>query len=114
MKSFTSSLCALILLATAALSHSDLTTSTPGDSATVAAPVTQIDLAFGDDVRLTRVHLTQDGIEAADLDLAGYSGFAKEFMFDVPELGAGAYQVEWRGLGVDGHQMTGTFSFVVE
>jgi methionine-rich copper-binding protein CopC len=29
-------------------------------------------------------------------------------------MGAGVYQIEWRGLGVDGHPMSGSFSFEVK
>jgi len=29
-------------------------------------------------------------------------------------MGPGIYEVEWRGLGADGHALNGTFSFTVK
>ena len=38
----------------------------------------------------------------------------KIFAIPMQSMGEGTYEIEWRGLGEDGHPMNGTFGFTVE
>ena len=51
---------------------------------------------------------------AVELDLGDQNSFATEFIVPVIGMGPGSYKIEWRGLGIDGHAMTGEFMFTVE
>ncbi|MDE4134983.1 copper resistance protein CopC [Phaeobacter sp. QD34_3] len=103
-----------VLLATQALAHSKISGSSPADGAVLSQPPARIELTFAKHIRLTRVKLlSQDGSDRP-LDLGSQTSFGREFSLPVHELGQGVYQIEWRGLGQDGHAMTGGFSFSVE
>ncbi len=43
-----------------------------------------------------------------------YKGMEIDFTVPMQSVGSGTYVIDWRGLGADGHAMTGSFSFVVE
>lgn len=49
-----------------------------------------------------------------DLDLDAFSGFISSYAIPMQYIGAGTYQIEWRGLGDDGHPMNAIFSFTVD
>jgi len=51
---------------------------------------------------------------SVELDLGDQKSFATEFVVPVEQMGSGTYQIEWRGLGIDGHAMTGEFMFTVD
>ncbi len=108
-------LIALVLcltLGVAAHAHTPLKTSAPAADAAVAAP-TAIELAFGGDVRLTSVALTDAGGVAKHLD-AVPTEIASTFSLAVHEpLAPGAYKVVWRAVGGDTHIITGEFAFTV-
>lgn len=101
------------IVVAAAHAHTPLTSSTPADKASVAAPVQEIALQFGADVRLTAVALA---------DTAG----AKKKVGDVPtavaatftiavrdELAPGDYVATWRAVGADTHVISGEIHFTV-
>ncbi|WP_299598286.1 copper resistance CopC family protein [uncultured Tateyamaria sp.] len=102
-----------LIWATAAAAHSPLESTVPVNEAVVEEVPSEIVLDFKGNVRLTRVTLTHAAHEA-DLDLDGFNGFVSDYTIPMQSMGAGTYQIEWRGLGDDGHTMNGTFSFTVE
>ena len=106
---------ALIFAALSApvFAHSDINKTIPSDGDVLASAPAVIGLAFADDIRLTRVKLTY-GDEALNLDLGSQTSFRTEYSVPMPAMGSGMYQVEWRGLGTDGHALVGGFEFVVE
>ncbi|WP_095588175.1 copper resistance CopC family protein [Actibacterium ureilyticum] len=104
----------LSALATGASAHSRVDTTTPADGATLAAAPAEIALNFADDIRLTRVDLTHADQSAVQLDLGAQKAFGRAFTLPLGVDGPGAYRIEWRGLGQDGHAMQGAFSFTVE
>jgi methionine-rich copper-binding protein CopC len=65
-------------------------------------------------MRLTKVEMTHADTYAGPLEIGAQSGFVKEFSLPFVPMGPGVYQIEWRGLGSDGHPMNGTFSFEVK
>ncbi|WP_120499139.1 copper resistance CopC family protein [Roseovarius sp. EL26] len=102
-----------MIWATSTSAHSPLETTLPANGATLTEAPREIILNFTGSIRLTRLTLIHTEHET-DLDLDGYSGFVSDYTIPMHSVGAGTYQVEWRGLGNDGHPMNGTFSFTVE
>ena len=104
----------LALTSAQALAHSEKESMTPADGAILDAVPETIGLRFNDGMRLTKVEMTHAGTQVETLDVGAQSGFVKEFSLPLVPMGSGLYQIEWRGLGVDGHPMTGVFSFEVK
>jgi methionine-rich copper-binding protein CopC len=108
-------LIALVLgltLAVAAQAHTPLKTSAPAADAAVGAP-TAIELAFGGDVRLTSVALTDSGGAAKHLDAVPTEVGSMFSLAVHGPLAPGAYKVVWRAVGGDTHIITGEFAFTV-
>jgi methionine-rich copper-binding protein CopC len=103
----------LVVFGTSAFAHSKKEGMSPPDGAVVEAIPEMIELRFNDGMRLTKVEMTHADTHTEILDLGGQSGFVKEFSLPLMSMGDGLYQIDWRGLGVDGHPMNGTFSFDV-
>lgn len=103
----------ILFFATPVAAHSPLEATVPAHGAVVTDVPAEIAMEFKGAIRLTRVTLTHAGKDSRDLDLDGGSGFVPRYALPLPALGAGLYQIEWRGLGSDGHAMNGTFSFTV-
>ncbi len=102
------------LWATGAMAHSPLDATTPANEAIVTEMPTEVLMDFKGDIRLTRVSITHADTHSMDMDLGDQTAFTQEFALPMHDMGAGTYVVEWRGLGVDGHALNGTFSFTVE
>lgn len=105
----------LILSTTLAFAHSDMKTTSPKNQAKLDAAPEMLHLTFSAPARVMKVvmtHTTADGANEMRLEVP-----SRELVDEVhltPEFpGAGAYRVEWRALGEDGHVMTGEFSFDV-
>ena len=94
--------------------HSQAQETNPADGAIVAQMPSEIGLTFTDKLRLTKLEVRRSDGVVQDIDLSAHKSFATEFALPLNAMGAGDYEVEWRGLGVDGHAMTGSFSFRVE
>lgn len=103
----------LLAFASLAGAHTPLTASTPAAKGTVAAPVREIVLEFGGDVRLTAVVLT-DAQGSAKKLAAVPTKVASKFSIAVQDdLKPGAYTVNWRAVGADTHVVSGDFAFTV-
>jgi methionine-rich copper-binding protein CopC len=100
--------------ATGAAAHSAMDETTPADEAVLAEAPSEIVMNFLHDIRLTKVRLTHADHSAVDLDLSAYKGMEIDFTVPMQSMGSGTYVIDWRGLGADGHAMTGSFNFVVE
>ncbi|MFT4784729.1 MAG: methionine-rich copper-binding protein CopC [Paracoccaceae bacterium] len=104
----------MVLVGTSAFAHSKKEGMTPADGAVVETIPESIELRFNDGMRLTKVEMTHADTYAGPLEIGAQSGFVKEFSLPFVPMGPGVYQIEWRGLGSDGHPMNGTFSFEVK
>ena len=104
----------LVFFATNLLAHSAPETMVPVDGAVLDVVPEKIEIRFDDGMRLTKVEMTHGATQSETLDLGTQSGFETEFLVPLVSMGAGVYQIEWRGLGVDGHPMSGSFSFEVK
>ncbi len=103
----------LVAFTSIAAAHTPLTASVPAANATVSAPVKEIVLEFGGDVRLTAVVLTD--AQGGNKKVAAVpAAIAKKFTLAVEEdLRPGAYTVNWRAVGGDTHVVSGDFRFTV-
>lgn len=102
------------MLSTSAIAHSKVAKYQPQDGASLAEVPAQIELEFTKDIRLTKVELSHKGDPVVAFDLQDYAKFSRSFSLPLTAMGAGAYLVQWRGLGNDGHVMQGKFEFTVE
>ena len=105
---------AAMLWATGVVAHSPLSGTTPAHEAIIAEVPTEVLLEFKGDISLTRVTMTHEDHPSVDMDLTGHSGFISSYAIPVQPMGTGEYVIEWRGLGTDGHALTGSFHFTVE
>ncbi len=104
---------ALLALASTALAHTELVSSVPRWKSTVSAPVKEVMLEFGGDVRLTAVVLA-DSDGATKKVGPVPTAVAKKFTIPVDEpLPPGDYKVTWRAVGSDTHVVTGEVRFKV-
>ena len=102
---------ACCLLSGTAVSHTQLSGSTPADAATLDVAPTEVELSFSEAVRLTAVTIASGGDKTSlDIELADP---ATEFAVALPELGPGEYVVEWRALSQDTHVVTGEIRFSI-
>jgi methionine-rich copper-binding protein CopC len=104
---------ALVGLALPAYAHTPLTSSAPAAGSTVAAPVKELVLEFGGDVRLTVLALADAaGAKKALADLP--TAIQKKFAVAVrDELAPGDYVATWRAVGADTHVVSGEIKFTV-
>ncbi|QXT39481.1 copper resistance CopC family protein [Gymnodinialimonas ceratoperidinii] len=114
MNLFTLAAASLVLSSAAAFAHSDDMTTLPADGDVMETAPEEITFSFDDALRMTRVELIRDDADAEDLDLGDQQSFTTEFAVPLTEVGPGSYLIEWRGLGIDGHPVQGSFSFDVE
>ncbi len=103
-----------MFLATSAVAHSPLRSTTPENAAVLTEVPAEISMEFTNDIRLARVDMTHDDHPTVTLELGGQTSFATGFVLPMDDMGDGTYLIEWRGLGADGHVMQGQFSFSVE
>ncbi|MDT0445898.1 copper resistance CopC/CopD family protein [Streptomyces johnsoniae] len=105
----------LLLGATPAAAHAELTGTTPGDGEVVAAAPDRVTLTFSESVSLA-----DDAIRVLDPEGAGVhsGGFTDEGdnTWAVPlegGLGDGTYTVAWHAVSADSHPISGAFTFSI-
>ena len=106
---------ALACAVTPAAAHSLLLESSPAANTTVEAAPPALRLRFNNRIekRLSRVRIVDERGQTRDLPVAEDGG-ADQLMASVPAVTPGRYRVEWQVLSVDGHVVTGRFSFTVK
>jgi methionine-rich copper-binding protein CopC len=100
--------------ANTAVAHSPLKATTPSDGSVISVAPTEVSLGFKGKIRLTRVSVSKSDQTKIDLDLSSGKGFVSDYTIPFQSMGNGTYLIEWRGLGDDGHALTGKFSFTVK
>lgn len=114
MKTFIALFAAALLLAPiGAAAHSSAKPGVPEDGATLASPPEVLRLEFTGPMRITMLKLIgPDG----EVGLVRTDGMAPVTTLEATPSGAmvpGAYAVEWRGMGADGHIMEGATRFTI-
>ncbi|MDB5370053.1 MAG: copper resistance protein CopC [Roseomonas sp.] len=98
----------------AASAHAMLHTSDPVDGATLNASPRALNLAFTEDCRVTTLRLLDESGRERQVRREGGRAASSKATATVAEaLPAGAYRLEWRAMGDDGHVMGGTVRFAV-
>lgn len=105
---------ALTLTANSAYAHSDVNKTDPENGAVLNEIPANLDLTFADKIRITKVEISHGPHTNMELDLGEQTSFTKKITVPTMDMGAGVYTVNWRGLGADGHAMTGEFMFEVK
>ena len=107
-------LVAMLFVAGQASAHSKINSTTPSNGEVIASVPEVVEMQFGNKLRLVKVEMTHEDHPTVDLDISAYKSFENSFSIPMNKMGAGTYKLEWRGLGVDGHALSGEFSFEVE
>ncbi|WMS43485.1 copper resistance protein CopC [Acuticoccus sp. MNP-M23] len=105
---------AIVMAPGLALAHSAAKPGAPADGETLSAPPELVRLNFGDPMRITVLKLVGP---AGEVKLARTDGMQPVTTLEARpegEMGAGAYEIEWRGMSADGHIMKGTVDFQIE
>ncbi|TVO63909.1 copper resistance protein CopC [Spiribacter aquaticus] len=103
----------LSLAAGSVNAHSMVTSSTPADGATVGESPERIAVALSAPMRIVSVTLrAEDGTDYAVSAMAGRSA-SDRLVVEPPNLPAGDYTLEWRGLSGDAHTLSAALSFTV-
>ena len=106
---------ALVLLAPAAASaHAMLHSSDPADGSTLNASPRALHLMFSEECRVTSLRLLDEAGKERQIRREGGREAASHATATVPAaLPPGAYRIEWRAMGGDGHVMSGAVRFAV-
>ena len=100
-----------------ALAHATLRRADPPDGSHVPRPPQVLRLEFSEAVSpaRSRIDLVSPDSQRRALSLRGEEGVRNVLVADVPTLMlAGAYRVEWRLIGPDGHAVSGRYAFSVD
>jgi len=104
---------ASLLFATgAAWGHAHVRSSEPGDRTTLPASPTKLVVRFNEAVRVAVLTIQKDGAKPAPLKPLPKAA-AADIEVPLPSLVPGAYTVQWRVAGDDGHVTGGTIRFAV-
>lgn len=105
---------AFLFLAASSFAHTGLDSSIPTDGAMLMESPKTVELDFTADVNLIKFEIVKkmDGT-AVEVDFTPSATANSYFSVPMPELAMGHYQVNWSLLGGDGHQIEGSFDFMV-
>ncbi|MFC3125098.1 copper resistance protein CopC [Pseudoroseomonas globiformis] len=103
-----------ILVSGAASAHAMLHSSDPPDGATLDASPRTLNLAFSEECRVTALRLLDEGGREQEVRREGGRAASSRVTATLAgPLRPGAYRLEWRALGSDGHVMSGAVRFAV-
>jgi methionine-rich copper-binding protein CopC len=97
-----------------AFAHADLEKTIPAANANLASAPTELVLVYEKPVMLMKLTLNE-AIKGTDVNFnfKASSNLMETHKFPLPNLGEGQYTVNWTAMGKDGHNMSGSFTFVV-
>lgn len=105
---------ALLLLAGPVLAHSQKEVVVPPENATVKGSPPAIEMSFDTAMRITQIRLVDSAGKSFLLNRTDRMAPVTKFSAKPATLSPGAYNVEWKGISVDGHAMEGKWSFKVQ
>lgn len=103
----------LLLISGALWAHTDLTHSVPAQGEVLTESPEQVQLKFGQAVRLMRLRLMDGEGEPVAINFKPSAAMAKQYQHSLPPLDNGRYTVEWGAMAEDGHNMSGSFEFTL-
>lgn len=102
------------MMPNAASAHAVLHSSDPSEGATLSAPPRTLHLMFSEDCRVTTLRLLDEAGKEQQVRREGGRAAASHATATVTTpLRPGAYRLEWRAMGDDGHVMSGAVKFAV-
>ena len=104
---------ALLVLAPSAFGHASLESVTPNDGAALESPPAEVVIEFTADVADNVKEAALLGPNGAKIDDAWAARGPRITIVPTEALADGAWTVEWRVLGGDGHPLTGSSAFTV-
>nr|WP_198044809.1 copper resistance protein CopC [Lysinibacillus timonensis] len=101
-----------VMLSTTAFAHSNLTSSTPSDGEVVDGNLKELKLQFDTSIENTSsLTLLSENGEQIPVTI---SVNTNTLVAQIPApLKNGTYEVDWKVIGEDGHQIDGTYLFMV-
>jgi methionine-rich copper-binding protein CopC len=103
-----------VLVPGTASAHAMLHSSDPADGATLNASPRTLILAFTEECRVTSLRLVDEGGREHQVRREGGRAASSQATATLAApLRAGAYRLEWRAMGDDGHVMSGAVRFAV-
>jgi len=99
-----------------AAAHTRVEMTAPADGDTAHGAVREVRLRFSRGVEgaLTTLSLSRDGNHVASGGTGVPQTDGREYVLALPRpLDPGAYEVQWKTVGADGHVLQGSFDFVV-
>ena len=112
MKTMWNVLLATLLVPGLAMAHAKLEMTVPAADSVIAAMPAQVMLHFSEAVKITALTIEKEGGKEK-VDIKVPPGASSMVQAQPPNLGAGVYLLNWRGLSDDGHVMSGTVRFTV-
>ena len=105
---------AVLIAPAGASAHAMLHSSDPGDGATLNSSPRALHLMFTEKCRVTSLRLLDEAGKERRIRREGGREAASHATATVPSsLPPGAYRIEWRAMGGDGHVMSGAVRFAV-
>lgn len=104
----------ILISATNAMAHVDLTSSTPAMHASITTAPKSLVLNFSGEVMLMNIKLLDAQRTNIPLNYKVNHDLKKIFNVPVPELKKGKYFVVWTTMGKDGHNMNNEYSFTIK
>ena len=118
----------LLILPMTANAHSPLASSSPQNGETLDAPPTEIVMVFKLPAKLIKVNLRKfsnkqekrllgglfgGGGELVTLGTSFLMKIGERHVIPLPSLASGAYSLDWRAIGEDGHVIKGDLAFKI-
>lgn len=97
----------------AAYAHSSQQPGTPRDGETLSAAPEIVRLKFSGPMRITVLKLVGPAGEVPLTRTDGMQPVTALEASPTGDMAPGAYEIEWRGMGEDGHVMEGTIDFTI-
>lgn len=91
--------------------HSSLKSSSPSNEAHLMETPKDIQLEFGQEVRLMKLNLLDKNGDEIKLDFSISEQSSLTFETVIPMIKPGMYKVKWMAMGGDAHKMKGQFTF---
>lgn len=105
---------ALLILTFGVLAHTNLVETKPAADARLESSPEQLELTFGGKLRLMNVELINEKNQPVGISFVPSTEPDLHFRVALPTLPAGTYTTRWVGMGLDGHKMSGSYTFSVE
>lgn len=104
----------MLITATNAMAHVDLSSSTPAMNASITTAPKSLVLNFSGEVMLMNIKLLDVQRTNIPLNYKVNHDLKKLFTVPVPALKKGKYFVVWTTMGKDGHNMNNEYSFTIK